>query len=313
MARMRRFPWKIAVVLLLLNQCTGSANLAKVPGHSDVGDKFTELTRSTVYNLVGEVEVKFDTYHTQGILKIGEYYYLSSVEVTEARRRLEQPDEEGYYRTPGKGIGHLFKIDANGNLIKDLLLIDGGMYHPSGIDFDGTHIWIGLAAYRPHSEAKIYRVDVDQMEAEEIFSVQDHIGGLVYDRDANLLYGLSWGSRRIYCWTPEGSEQYRYDNPSHYVDFQDAKYVGANKMIASGMIELDFGTGGLKDIKEFGGMALIDLPTGKIVHEVPIMIYQDGETVMTHNPMDVEVTVGHLNFYFAPEDNKTTIYIYQPR
>ena len=84
-------------------------------------------------------------------------------------------------------------------------------------------------------------------------------------------------------------------------------------MIASGMNKLDFGYGGLEAIRELGGMALIDLPTGKIVHEVPIMIYLDGEMVISHNPMDVEVNVGQLNFYFAPEDNHTTIYIYQPR
>ena len=134
---MRRIPLKISVFLLLLNQCTDN-NLANIPGHSDEGEKFTELTKNTVYDLVGEVQVKFDTYHTQGILKIDEYYYLSSVEITEARRRLEQPDAEGYDTTPGKGIGHLFKIDAQGNLVKDLQLIDGGLYHPSGIDFDGT-------------------------------------------------------------------------------------------------------------------------------------------------------------------------------
>ena len=309
---MRRIPWKISVVLLLLNQCTDN-NLANIPGHSDEGEKFTELTKNTVYDLVGEVEVKFDTYHTQGILKIGEYYFLSSVEVTEPRRRLEQPDGEGYSRTPGKGIGHLFKIDGQGNLVKDLVLIDDGLYHPSGIDFDGTYIWVALAAYRPHSAAKIYRVDIDQMEAEEIFDVQDHIGGLVYDRDANLLYGLNWGWRIIYCWTPEGTEQYQYDNPSHYVDFQDAKYVGGHKMIASGMNKLDFGYGGLEAIRELGGMALIDLPTGRIVHEVPFMIHLNGRTVATRNPMDVELNGGNLNFYFAPEDNETTIYIYQPR
>ncbi len=308
---MRYFARKFVLTLLLVTYWTGSAQHARGQSHSELGAKFTALTKNTLYDLVGEIEVKFDTYHTQGIIQIGAYYYLSSVEVTEARRRLEQPDEQGYYRTPGKGIGHLFKIDADGNLVKDLVLVDGGLYHPSGIDFDGTHIWISLAAYRPHTAAKIYKVDVDQMKAEEMFSVPDHIGGLVYDREADLLYGLSWGSRTIYCWTPNGAELYRYDNPSHYVDFQDAKYVGANMMLASGMNNFDFGAGGQKDIREFGGLALIELATGKIVHEVPVTVYQGEGTVISHNPMDVKLRDGKLTFYFAPEDNQTSIYIYQ--
>ena len=308
---MRHFPGKIIVILLILNYCTGDAQIAGEQGHAELRDKFSALTKNTAYDLVGEVEIKFDTYHTQGILKIGEYYYLSSVEVTEERRRLEQPDEQGYYRTPGKGIGHLFKIDADGNLVKDLVMLDGGMYHPSGIDFDGTHIWIGLAAYRPQSEAKIYKVDIDKMQAEEMFSVSDHIGGLVYDRDANLVYGLSWGSRTIYCWTPEGSEKYRYNNASHYVDFQDAKYVGANMMLASGKNNLKFDVNGTKEVREIGGMALIELATGNIIHAVPVMLSQGDNTIITRNPMDVEIRDGKLTFYFAPEDNQTTIYIYQ--
>ena len=308
---MKRFPGRIIAVMLLLNHCAVDDSRAQKEASSEVRDKFAQLTKNTVYDLVSEIEVKFDTYHTQGILKIDEYYYLSAVEVTEERVKLEQPDKDGYTRTAGKGLGHLFKIDADGNLVKDLVLLDGGMYHPSGIDFDGTHIWIALAAYRHHSEAKIYKVDIDQLEAEEMFSVSDHIGGLVYDRDANLLYGLSWGSRTIYCWTPEGKEQYRYDNPSHYVDFQDAKYVGANMMIASGKNNLNFGVSDQKEVREIGGMALIELATGKINHAVPVMISKGDGAIITRNPMDVELRDGKLTFYFAPEDNQTTIYVYQ--
>ena len=95
------------------------------------------------------------------------------------------------------------------------------------------------------------------------------------------------------------------------MDFQDDKYVGANMMLASGMNNFDFGAGGQKDIREFGGLALIELATGKIVHEVPVMAYQGEGTVITHNPMDVKLRDGKLTFYFAPEDNQTSIYIYQ--
>jgi len=278
---------------------------------SEIGNKFKELTKNAKFELVDKIKCQFDTFHTQGILKIGENYYISSVEVLEARRKYDQPDEFGYDRTPGRGIGHLFKVDGEGNLVKDLILIEGRMYHPSGIDFDGTHIWVGVAEYRPDTRSTIFKVDTDLTKAEKIFTVGDHIGALVYDRDDDLLYGLSWGSRRIYCWTPVGFELYRYNNPSHFVDYQDAKYVGDNLMLASGMNNFNFGVAGQKDIREFGGMALIELPTGRIVNEIPILIYCGNGCVITHNPMDISVSDQKLQFYFAPEDNKTTIYIYQ--
>ena len=36
------------------------------------------------------------------------------------------------------------------------------MYHPGGIDYDGRHIWVPVAEYRPNSRSIIYRVPVTQ-------------------------------------------------------------------------------------------------------------------------------------------------------
>jgi hypothetical protein len=278
---------------------------------SDISNKFMGLSKNSKFELVGTVECNFPTHHTQGILKIGRNYYLSSVEILEKTRKYDHPDEFGYDRTPGRGIGHLFKLDARGHLIKDLVLTEGEMYHPGGIDFDGTHIWISVAEYRPNSMSTIFRVDPNLRKAEKVFTVRDHIGDLVYDRDSNLLYGASWGSRRIYCWTPEGYEIFRYSNPSHFVDYQDGKYVGDNLMLASGMNKFNFGSGDQEDVREFGGMVLIELSTGRIVNAIPVLIYCGDGCIVTHNPMGVEVTDGKLQFYFAPENDETTIYIYQ--
>ena len=50
-------------------------------------------------------------------------------------------------------------MDKAGNLQKDIILGEGDMYHPGGIDFDGTNVWVPVAQYRPNSSAIIYRVD----------------------------------------------------------------------------------------------------------------------------------------------------------
>jgi hypothetical protein len=98
----------------------------------------------------------------------------------------------------------LFKLDMKGNLITDLTLGEGSIYHPGGIDYDGKSIWVPAAEYRPNSRAIIYRVDPVAMKATEVFRYGDHIGGLVHNTENKTLHGVSWGSRRFYTWTLDG-------------------------------------------------------------------------------------------------------------
>ena len=77
------------------------------------------------------------------MVKIGDTLFVSSVEVKVPTRRLPQP-VDGYDRDAGEGVGHLFKIDMAGNLLADLTLGEGTIYHPGGIDYDGTqHLGAG--------------------------------------------------------------------------------------------------------------------------------------------------------------------------
>ena len=75
------------------------------------------------------------------------------------------------------------------------------MYHPGGIDYDGKHIWVSVAEYRPNSRTVVYRVDPESMKATEVFRFPDHIGGILHNTDDKTLHGVSWGSRRFYKWT----------------------------------------------------------------------------------------------------------------
>ena len=36
------------------------------------------------------------------------------------------------------------------------------MYHPGGIDYDGRHIWVSVAEYRPNSRSIVYRIDPER-------------------------------------------------------------------------------------------------------------------------------------------------------
>jgi hypothetical protein len=284
---------------------------------STVAERVVKLTRDSSWKPVASVPIAFTTFHPQGMVKIGNTLFVSSVEIQERTRLLPQP-VDGYDRDAGKGVGHLFKIDMQGNLIADLRLGEGTIYHPGGLDYDGTNIWVPVAEYRPNSRSIIYRVDPDAMKATEVFRFGDHIGGIVHNTDDQTLHGVSWGSRRFYRWTmgDDGqvtnagtpAEKLRTLNTSHYVDYQDCKYVGARRMLCTGVTEMRQ-TPGASPFR-LGGIDLVDLTDGRPVHQVPVLLWTPGGMDMTHNPVWIEPSANGLRGYFMPEDDKSTLYIY---
>ena len=284
---------------------------------SVVAERAMKLTRDAVWKPVTSIAVGFPTYHPQGMVKIGDTFYVTSVEIKVPTTRFPKP-VDGYDRDPGQGIGHLFKIDRTGKLLADLPLGEGTMYHPGGIDYDGTNIWIPVAEYRPDSRSIMYRVDPARMQAAEALRFADHIGAIVHNTDDNTLHGVSWGSRRFYRWTLDTQgkvtnadvppDKLRVMNLSHYVDYQDCKYAGGRRMLCSGVTELRQ----RPDAPPFrlGGLELIDLSGGRPLHQVPVLLWTADGVDMMHNPVWIEPSATGLRGYFMPEDNTSTIYIY---
>jgi hypothetical protein len=294
-----------------------------VPGaqrdlRSAIGDRVTALTRDSSWKLVESIPIKFTTHHPQGMVKIGGAIFVSSVEIKARTRRFPQP-VDGYDRDAGEGAGHLFKIDMAGNLVADLTLGEGTIYHPGGIDYDGTHIWVPVAEYRPNSRSILYRVDPATMKATEMFRFADHIGAVVRNTDENTLHGVSWGSRRVYRWTlgADGKvtnghtppEKLRTLNPSHYVDYQDCKYAGRRRMLCTGVAEMRQSPDALPF--RLGGIDLVSLTDGRPLHQAPVLLWTAGGLDMTHNAVWVDSIAAGLRAYFMPEDDKSTIYVYE--
>jgi hypothetical protein len=293
------------------------------PTHADstrteIGPRVQKLTRSSPWKLVGSMPVGFLTHHPQGMVKLGSAFFVSSVEIRTPTKRYPQP-VDGYDRDTGEGVGHLFKIDSKGNLIADLVLGEGSMYHPGGIDYDGRQIWVSVAEYRPNSRSIVYRVDPETMTATEVFRFPDHIGGILHNTDDRTLHGVSWGSRRFYRWTLDDGgrvvdadqppEKLRTLNPSHYLDYQDCKYVGRAQMLCTGVTEFRL----TPEAAPFrlGGIDLVELREGRPVHQVPVPLWTPAGMDMTHNPVWIELTPSGLRGYFMPEDDKSVIYTYE--
>jgi hypothetical protein len=277
---------------------------------------FGRVTRDTAWTQAGKLHLDFPTFHTEGLAVTDDHIFLSSVEITEPTQKYPSP-VGGHDRTPGKGIGHLFVMDRDGHLQKDIVLGEGDTYHPGGISYDGRNVWVPVAQYRPNSSAIIYRVDARSLDVHEQFRVPDHIGGIVRDETTGHLVGNNWGSRRFYDWTPRGRRTDTWLNQSHFVDYQDCQYVASAKMLCGGVTNLAQtpAAGGAGATYELGGMALLDLHTHAVLHEVPFQQWSSAGHVMTRNPLKLAADGDTITLWAAPDNgeeaNGTELFTYR--
>jgi hypothetical protein len=261
---------------------------------ADLAAAVRDLGRSTRWELVERRPLSYPTHHPQGLAFVGDRTFVSSVEITEEPRRAENPAD----RSTGAGVGHLFVME-DGRLVHDLILGEGAVYHPGGIDFDGESVWVPVAEYRANSRSIVFSVDPVSLEIRERFRVDDHIGWVVRDPARDVVYGGTWGSRRFYTWSPDGRELDRWENPSSFVDYQDSQYVAPGLLLCSGIAVLRQPAAG--DF-ELGGIALVDILNRRIIHELPVPTFSDAGHVVTRNPFAMTVAAAALQLQVAPDD-----------
>lgn len=311
------------VTVLLLGVGAAPAAAAPAPPAKD-GNRIARyvkaVTRDTKWKLVDAVKLQARTFHPEGIVRYGDRWLVSSVEVTEPTVKFPQgKDASGTDRTPGKGVGHLQAFDARGALLADRVI--GGStpdeYHPGGLDYDGRDLWVTMAQYRPFSTATFLRIDPHTLDATPVIRAGDHYGGVVHDTARKRLVTLNWGAREGAQWRlprrphPRGTSlpQRTVANPSHFADYQDCKYLGRVRgerhplMLCGGLT----GYGAF----QLGAVALLDTVTLRPVWEVPVTTLTPAGNVITRNPIDVAVVDHTLRLYLAPDDESTTVYTYE--
>jgi len=268
-----------------------------------------EVDRATAWTQVAAIPVQFPTFHPQGMVRIGDEFFVSSVEIRAAP--APDPKQPGG-RDAGAGVGHLFRISAEGALLADLVLGEGDAYHPGGIDYDGRYIWVPVAEYRPDSRAIIYRVDPMTMTAAVVLRAADHIGAVVHDRQTGALHGVSWGARRFYDWTlsrtGEAPAPRVFTNRSSYIDYQDCHGLPGHRMLCSGLASYRGPTPGAPF--QLGGWEIVDLADHRPVWQSPIPLWAPSGRAMTQNPFYAEATASGVRAWFMPDDNRSTIYVY---
>lgn len=280
-----------------------------VPG---LAERVTTLTRATRWTQVAAIRLPFRTFHPQGMVRLGENFYLSAVEVRTEPEKYAAP-KDGYDRGPGAGVGHLFKFAPDGRLLGDLRIGEGTSYHPGGIDYDGRWIWVPVSEYRPRGRAIVYRVDPATMVAVEAFRWADHIGAIVHDVEDRALHGVSWGSRTFYRWPLNGrgvaaARGTRRVNPAQYVDYQDCHYAGRRRMVCAGVGGYAQGPG--QRPFGLGGIELVDLKSGRPRWQAPVELRAPSGRPMTLNPFWLEPTATGLRAWFVPDDDASTLFVY---
>ncbi len=291
---------------------------------------FKLMGKNASWQHVQTLSIPWPTFHTQGLVKVGDVFFVSAVEVLEPRISNGTVTDTLYDfsidRSAGAGRGWLFKFDASGALLGRIELTAGDVYHPGGIDFDGRDIWVPVCEYRPNSRSNIYRVDPETLEAELVFSEADAIGGIVRNRHGGTLHGVSWGSRRLWTWELEagiGRRAHRVatpgswePNPQYYVDYQDCHSLGIEYMLCGGVASYATPRGSIA----FGGLDLVDLRKGRMEHQIPVNAFIDEGSgpnptlSLAHNAFWVEPTAdgAALRFYFMTEsDNQADLLVYE--
>jgi hypothetical protein len=292
------------------------AAAATVP--NPLGNQMKRLNASSVWTQVGETKLAGAAYHPQGLVRIGDAYYVSTVEILTPTTRLD-PATDGYDRTPGTGKGHVLKFDLAGNLLADLQIGEGTVYHPGGMDFEGAHLWVPVAEYRPDSQALLYKIDPVAMRATKVFGFKDHIGGLSRNPEDNSLHGISWGSRRFYRFSLDAAQtrspealvppaDLRRPNHAFYIDYQDNQYLGGNEMIYTGLTA--FAATPNSNAFALGGLEIVNLETGLPVHQVPVKLWAKSRRPMTTNATWFESTATGIRAYFVPDDDIASVHIY---
>lgn len=285
---------------------TGGGGAAKDSRDEPLVEAVKRLDRGAPWQLVNRISLDFETHHPQGLAVVGDKLFMSSVEVIEPPVRYPEPDEDGYDRSPGKGVGHVFVMTRDGELIRDIVVgegPDGTIYHPGGIDFDGRDVWVPVAEYRPDSDAIVYRIDPETYEVTEEFGYRDHVGGVVVDRKTREVHGVTWGSRRMVRWDARGRVRDVAANASHFIDYQNCAYVASRKQLCSGVTGFETADGGSF---ELGGLALLDLRDNAILHEVPVPGFSSAGHSVTRNPVLVELDGDTVRLTAAPDDGEET-------
>lgn len=286
---------------------------------------FTNLGRSTVWNLVDKVRFEGDTGEPEGMVKIGDNrWFVSSNYYTEATKSYgKNIVVNGTDRSSGAGFGQILVYTDRGQQIAAITLTNPGdiEYHSGGIDYDGTYIWDAIGQYRPNSTAHVVKIDPRTGRQNALLHYEDHLGTIVFDPWTDEAVTWNWGGRNATTWSfsdfgqkqpmkkyPEFSQpDFTVKTPSFHIDYQDCKFIGHPRAFDFRGVAACAGVS-----NKYGGIALVDTTSLVPLYEVPINMVSENNVSVCENPFHICVVNDTLRVYFLPDQHNSTLYVYEP-
>jgi hypothetical protein len=246
------------------------------------------MSRTTTWRQVGELPLRFDAHHPQGMVRVDGVWWLTTVDIAEHK-------------------GFVLAVGDRGALVQRTAVGDHVRFHPGGLDYDGEALWVASAEYRPRSSAMVERlVPATSVRPELRFTFDDHIGSITRLGPTGDLIGWSWGSRRFMRWTDDGELVATARHPGHFIDYQDGQWIGDERIVCGGVATVQGNDGPIA----LGGVGVLDAATLTMVKEVPFPMYAPSGRPATHNPLFAEVENGSLLVHLLPDDGRGSILTY---
>jgi len=248
------------------------------------------IDASTSWSLVSSTPLRFPAFHPQGLVRHGDLWWLSTVDIVGTR-------------------GHLIAFDDDGERHADLGVGDVTRFHPGGFDVVDGVAHLPVAEYRPRSSTGVWCVDLRDPEPFEVFRVDDHLGAVARRADRDEFIAMTWGSREVVRLASDGSVLDRRRNPSHFIDIQDNQLLSDEILLCSGV---SFPWSG-SSVVGLGGVGLLHLDELDWVHEVPIVERTPSKRPITYNPVWVELDADRslLMATVPDDDNRAALLTYQ--
>jgi hypothetical protein len=249
------------------------------------------LSRATAWEPCGELPLRFDAGHPQGMVRLDGRWWIATVDLERAE-------------------GSVLVVDGDGDLVERVPVGDAVRFHPGGMDHDGDALWIASSEYRPRSTAVIERLVPDgRSTPERAFPVDDHVGAVVRLGPDGDLVGWTWGSRRFLRWRLDGTLVAERRNPGHFVDHQDGQWLGEGLVLCGGVATVVTAAGP----QSLGGLGVL-AATGDdlaMVREVPFPHHSPRSgRAATQNPIFAEVDGDRLVVHLLPDDGAGVLLSY---
>src|SRR5262245_59318816 len=249
---------------------------------------------------VANILLPFETYHPQGIVKIGDSFFLTAID--------------------GNAAGYLIKFEVEGGianksatLIRQVQLADRAFknrIHPGGIDYDASknRIWCPLAEKTPDTSTSILIINPDDLSYDNVGYITDHLGTTIVDVQNNRIRMIDYHTG-MYSFQLKADGTFPSDIhraakfvlPDEPIEYQDCKHLGQRYALCAGsrphrvdLIHFDDDVDGNTATRY------------SIVRKIPLGTSNLAREAMAFDTLEDAAGRKFVRFYFKPDDGSNT-------